>query len=1398
MAKLSDLISKSNRQLSEINVNYQQDSDDRAEMRAKIFSRPGSVNTNSNNTSPEFDANRIAKKLDKIQKEDKILDMYTDRVIGNNNQSNSDALLNKANSTSFDNKINVDNYESKILERLNSTKRIFTDLITKVGEKHPVLLIKNSTFGGIVMNPVDNLLKLFDKLNQRNIPISSNAENKLVNKIDPGSYDFIMNKSTIDSKLNKLTYNMSIDEMSDLMSELLLTRDIKYNFNTPNLLSLSKNSRPIVISDGNSLLSLYNKENFNYAFNTNYIDNNFNTKYSTVNYFKDTYAPGFIEKAKELQTFFKNLNNINNSSVVDYLPNTYANGFTSNFISGRSLYKDKDGVEIGEGIGFKDGIVFANPSSRLENKNYFPDTYADGFIGNSIRLFSQYKRSDVDAPLGLFYDSISATFANPESRLGSVDYFPNTHAYGFVTGLNSDYSYFNNSKDGKSRSDIGFGIDIKNNITPSYNVNWIVDEYAKGFVDNAVPLYSYYMDISRNLLGKDESNQAVMFKNESSWLKIQNNFNDRYADGFDANSRFHYSYYKMKNGNRLGILNNNIVGFFDSEYKYPDIKFPNNNDYRSFDWQFNGNPILMQIPGNSEYNVLLGQTNFFSNIYNVGFISNKEYGESDYDNYGTPNDTYSDLMISGLFETIDLESKIGSSLYGNVSAVDYLNNQFARGFILNATKGYSYIQYKQNDINKLDIGYLANSILDNTKYEYPQMLDRYNNIRAKFNDNINVLKFSTYKYDINFDGAYEVLGRNSYEKSLPFNKIFYTLDGSSDISKFGQTIDFNGNLSPYRYKYNITNTFELNQGFESNIAETSWDTFKSKLYKKFIDGWKDNGYITDLRIIQRYNFETSNYIGVIKNSIKYIGSYFDGNELTLPYGRFSFTRGFEVDPQYNLSQQYKTALGDSAYNNSKDKFEMYYSPDMAIYGGNDVTKIKINQNEDFISNNIKFDGSRQYVSNLVGGAANASIDLLFSMMGLESGFKDSTLIFQNLAGYIYGYASANISFLGGITHKVSDISSELIGGRATDMLNNLANSQIQSALSNTMGELKKDLDWSSLMQLAQILLGDKYTKSYAFYDAELFKNGEYGIQSRAGTPNYNNIGFVGNRNSDSVTYSIEQTGQPPSMTNRLLNRFTNSIENVASPVTINKAEIKSDSLKDRLQIRSNGNAINLYNSGVGNDYKNTLLKQLDTKDKSIMENRHGKSRNNSVLSNTSDDNTDLIDFYFTIENISENPSDSKYIHFRADIKNIPHDISAEWDAKSYVGRPDKFYIYQGFERKSGVDFIIAADNKTQFKAMWDKVNILIGLCMPMKYSDNISMVPPIVKCKIGNYINNRFIIINSVSTNVDTSYPWDIDDQLPQIIDVSMAFTVLYDELPQTFLNKKTTNWHIHNSQVIK
>jgi hypothetical protein len=146
--------------------------------------------------------------------------------------------------------------------------------------------------------------------------------------------------------------------------------------------------------------------------------------------------------------------------------------------------------------------------------------------------------------------------------------------------------------------------------------------------------------------------------------------------------------------------------------------------------------------------------------------------------------------------------------------------------------------------------------------------------------------------------------------------------------------------------------------------------------------------------------------------------------------------------------------------------------------------------------------------------------------------------------------------------------------------------------------------------------------------------------------------------------------------------------------------------------------------------------------------------------------------------------------FRAYLKGFNDSFTAEWNDIKYVGRGEKFYLYNGFTRQVTFNFRVAALSKQEMEPMYQKLNYIASNMMP-DYKNNV-MRGPFVKLTIGDYLNAQPGIITSLQYSIADDTPWEISlDQpeggstmydLPHIIDVSVTFIpigVNNGELPQ-------------------
>ena len=171
---------------------------------------------------------------------------------------------------------------------------------------------------------------------------------------------------------------------------------------------------------------------------------------------------------------------------------------------------------------------------------------------------------------------------------------------------------------------------------------------------------------------------------------------------------------------------------------------------------------------------------------------------------------------------------------------------------------------------------------------------------------------------------------------------------------------------------------------------------------------------------------------------------------------------------------------------------------------------------------------------------------------------------------------------------------------------------------------------------------------------------------------------------------------------------------------------------------------------------------------------------------------DLIKFRFTIVKPVEddnNPIEYQHLFFNAYLTQLDDTYNGDWNNWKYNGRAENFYTYSGFERTVGIGFKIAAANKQEMFPIYNKINHLASVTAPT-YSESGIMKGNFVKVTIGDYLDNTPGIITNVTYNWSQEYPWDIgldslgreasnQQQLPTILDCSLAFTPIHSFVPQ-------------------
>jgi hypothetical protein len=248
-------------------------------------------------------------------------------------------------------------------------------------------------------------------------------------------------------------------------------------------------------------------------------------------------------------------------------------------------------------------------------------------------------------------------------------------------------------------------------------------------------------------------------------------------------------------------------------------------------------------------------------------------------------------------------------------------------------------------------------------------------------------------------------------------------------------------------------------------------------------------------------------------------------------------------------------------------------------------------------------------------------------------------------------------------------------------------------------------------------------------------------------------------------------------------------------------------------------------------YSSKLEKESDTKPiidyyfsgvrgEKLKDSKIGDILSNRVLEDnvSVDDKKDLI--RFSIEFGLENYKNSKHIQFRAFLNDITDNNSANYSSTRYIGRADQVHVYEGFTRTIGLGFTIYSRNPDEQKIVFQKLNTLTSLLTPSysveqtgvkrTFSDPPDAKPgqpqqvgtienilggipraPIIKLTIGNYINGQYGFITNLTYNIKNANMWDIDNELPHIIEVSsFSFTPIHDFVVSQGKNNDNISWN--------
>jgi hypothetical protein len=135
------------------------------------------------------------------------------------------------------------------------------------------------------------------------------------------------------------------------------------------------------------------------------------------------------------------------------------------------------------------------------------------------------------------------------------------------------------------------------------------------------------------------------------------------------------------------------------------------------------------------------------------------------------------------------------------------------------------------------------------------------------------------------------------------------------------------------------------------------------------------------------------------------------------------------------------------------------------------------------------------------------------------------------------------------------------------------------------------------------------------------------------------------------------------------------------------------------------------------------------------------------------------------------------LRFLGYITEYNETYDSSWSDVKYIGRAEKFYIFNEFKRSVSVGFNVPCFNEDELESKHCAVSELAST-LAGKYENNL-LGGIITKLKLGSYIDNQPGIITNLSFQPIQDSSWDLDKQLAFYLKVSFNFTLIHDYLPQ-------------------
>jgi len=146
--------------------------------------------------------------------------------------------------------------------------------------------------------------------------------------------------------------------------------------------------------------------------------------------------------------------------------------------------------------------------------------------------------------------------------------------------------------------------------------------------------------------------------------------------------------------------------------------------------------------------------------------------------------------------------------------------------------------------------------------------------------------------------------------------------------------------------------------------------------------------------------------------------------------------------------------------------------------------------------------------------------------------------------------------------------------------------------------------------------------------------------------------------------------------------------------------------------------------------------------------------------------SDSIDVIMSVQG-----TEFQEVRFRAFIEDINETVTPSYNENKYIGRYETFYTYDRVTRDVAFKLTLHAFSKEERKQVMQKMAYLTSLAYP-EASDNY-LTPTITNLTIGTVYMKQPCIVQNLTHSIEGDTSWDIDEQTPMTISVSLGVRLL-------------------------